>query len=390
MINSILTINLCFVSKMKILHVYKSASPESTGGIEQFIQSLCLESHKNHIQADILTTSNHHSRQVSHNHSKIFFFRHTVNFASCPISLDFLKNFHKIIKQYDLIHYHHPWPFIDLLHILYKVKIPAIVTYHADIVRQKTLFQIYKPLQAKFLSQMQTIVTTSKNIQSSSPILRKYLNKIAYIPINISQDLYPKPNHELNHRWQKRLGPKFFLFIGVLRYYKGLHILLEALSDTHLPMVIAGTGPQEAKLKKYAKELKLDHVIFLGQVSEEDKICLLSTCYALVCPSHLRAEAFGINILEGLMFSKPLISTELGTGTSFVNRHNVSGLVINPGRTDLLRDAMLKLYHDTSLYQKLCQGSALHYQQSFQKPMIEKYLNIYRTTLERDQNALIK
>ena len=49
-----------------------------------------------------------------------------------------------------------------------------------------------------------------------------------------------------------------------------------------------------------------------------------------VLPSSDRGEGFGYVLLEAMAVSLPLISTELGTGTSFVNQHGETGLVVPP------------------------------------------------------------
>ena len=61
---------------------------------------------------------------------------------------------------------------------------------------------------------------------------------------------------------------------------------------------------------------------------DDDKIALLTLCHALTFPSHLRSEAFGISLLEAAMFGKAMISTEIGTGTSYVNVDGETGLVV--------------------------------------------------------------
>ena len=66
----------------------------------------------------------------------------------------------------------------------------------------------------------------------------------------------------------------------------------------------------------------------------------------MVFPSYLRLEAFGVTLLEGAMFAKPLISTEVGSGTSHVNLHQETGLVVPPGSSKGLRRAMDRLWND--------------------------------------------
>src|SRR4051812_23759578 len=130
----------------------------------------------------------------------------------------------------------------------------------------------------------------------------------------------------------------------MLRYYKGLHILLEAVQGTGYPVVIVGSGPVERELKEHAARLRLKHIHFPGVLSEEDKVALLRLCYAVAFPSHLRSEAFGISLLEGAMYGKPMISSEIGTGTSYVNEHRHTGLVVPPGDPVAFREAMRRLW----------------------------------------------
>ena len=61
-------------------------------------------------------------------------------------------------------------------------------------------------------------------------------------------------------------------------------------------------------------------------------------------PSHLRSEAFGISLLEGAMFGKPMISSEIGTGTSYINIAGETGLVVPPNAPQALHEAMRQLW----------------------------------------------
>lgn len=87
----------------------------------------------------------------------------------------------------------------------------------------------------------------------------------------------------------------------------------------------------------------LPNVKYLGEVTEDEKWALLELCKAFVFPSHLRSEAFGVALLEAARAGRPMISCELGTGTSFVNLNNVTGFVVAPNRADNLSEAMCRL-----------------------------------------------
>jgi len=182
----------------------------------------------------------------------------------------------------------------------------------------------------QFLKRVDRIVATSPNYVESSQTLQRYRDKVRIIPIGLDETTYPCPTDEKLAYWRKRVGQRFFLFVGALRYYKGLAFLLESLRLTSFPVVVIGTGPEEAELKALSQRYGLTGIRFLGGLPDEDKVALLSLCYGLVFPSHLRSEAFGISLLEGAMFSKPMISCEIGTGTTFINVAGETGLTQPP------------------------------------------------------------
>jgi rhamnosyl/mannosyltransferase len=156
---------------------------------------------------------------------------------------------------------------------------------------------------------------------------------------------YPKANDAALARWRGRLPDRFLLFVGVLRYYKGVHILLEAAKRNGLDVVIVGNGPMETELKR-AAEQNSHKIHFLGSLPDSDKVALLELCTAFVFPSHLRSEAFGLSLVEAAMFGKPMISCEIGTGTSFVNLDKQTGFVVPPNDVDALSNAMTRICED--------------------------------------------
>ena len=96
-----------------------------------------------------------------------------------------------------------------------------------------------------------------------------------------------------------------------------------------------------------AAAVGIPNVTFLGQLPEADKA--LALCTAFVFPSHMRSEAFGIALLEAAMAGKPMISCEIGTGTSYVNQHGETGLVVLPADSAALADAMRILVSDEAM-----------------------------------------
>lgn len=306
--------------------------------------------------------------------------------ASTGFSISALLRFAQLAKKADVIHYHFPWPFMDLVHFATMVKKPTVVTYHSDIIRQKYLLKIYCPLKLKFLGAVNRIVATSPNYLATSKVLAKYREKVSVIPIGLDKATYPVPSPEKMAYWRARFVTRFFLFVGVIRYYKGLHILIQAAQGIDYPIVIVGAGPIEEELKRQASQLGLRNIHFLGYLPDEDKVALLMQCYGVLFPSHLRAEAFGISLLEGAMFGKPMLSSEIGTGTTFVNIANETGLIVPPSDPGALRQVMRYLWEHPQKAAKMGQRAEERYWQHFTaERMVRSYIDLYRDLVKHQQ-----
>ncbi|WP_311767242.1 glycosyltransferase family 4 protein [Burkholderia stagnalis] len=349
------------------------------GGVEELIGQVCSGASQRGVTSEVLTVSTDTTSvdfgDHVHHRAKV-----DIQIASSPFSVAAFRRFAELARRADIVHYHFPWPFMDVVHFTTRCRKPSVVTYHADITRQKVLLQAYKPLQRIFLRDVDRIVATSPNYLETSPVLRQYKDKVEVIPIGLDENRYPRPDAERIEYWRRQVGSKFFLFVGNLRYYKGLHILLDALDNTSMKVVIVGAGPVENDLKAQAARLKLgDRVIFVGAVPDEDKVALLSMCHGLTFPSHLRAEAFGISLVEGAMFGKALISTDIGTGTSYVNIADKTGLVVPPNDPVTLRAAMTKLWNDPDLTGVLGKNARERFEQNLTaERMVDRYVDLYR------------
>ena len=375
------TIQLSFTKKnfmTHVLHVYKSYFPETRGGIEQFIQTLTSATQILGIKNTLLTTT---QQSLDSNHrDPLEIIRAQSNFiiASCPFSLEFFRHFQKIYPQYPTIHLHFPWPFGELVtRLLVKSDHQIVVTYHADITRQKYLKKIYIPLMHSLFKRADRIVATSPNLLASSSILQKYAAKATVIPLSLNPLDYEAKPFFIN-KWQTQVGKNFLLFIGQFRYYKGIEMLLRALEGTQIPCILAGEGPLKLEMQKLASKLKLDHLKFIGTISENDKAALIELSRGVILPSTHRSEAFGLSLLEGLAFNKPLISTELGTGTSFVNQNGKTGWVVPPRNPLALRQAILELFKNDNLCNQFQQASKKYFEEYFQLNKIaNQYKDIY-------------
>lgn len=365
---------------MKVLHFYKTYYPESFGGIEQVMYQICTGANKHNVSSAVLTLSNSDNLETLQlDGHTIYRVKRHLDIASNDMSLSALSKIKELAKEYDVIHYHAPWPFADLIHFLAHIKNPTLLTYHSDIVRQKTLLKLYSPLMKSFLKSVDHIVSTSPNYLASSETLQKFKNKVSVIPIGLDKTGYDKLVNGNNERVVPFIGQRFFLFVGMLRYYKGLHVLIDSLEGLDYPLIVAGKGPLEMELKEQAKKRGLKNIHFFGQVTESEKVELYQHCYAFLFPSQYRSEAFGISLLEAAMFGKPMVSCEIGSGTTFINIANETGLVVPPENPQELRAAIKFLWDNDDQAKLMGQRANKRFNEVFTaEKMAQSYVDIYR------------
>ncbi len=370
---------------MRILHFYKNALPESIGGVEKVIDQIAQSTARLGISNTVLALSNHPANiPTPINGYELITVKRDFEIASNGFSRKSLALFKNLAAEADLIHYHFPWPFADLVHHLVNPQKPTVLTYHSDIIRQKLLLKLYNPLKQSFLRSVDQIVATSPNYLHTSSVLQSFSEKTSIIPIGLDQKSYPKPNPTQIQYYRERLGERFFLFIGAFRYYKGLPFLIEAAKITGYPIVIVGSGPAEKKLKALVTNHQLNNVFFLGQVSEKDKSSLLAACYSCIFPSNLRSEAFGVSLLESAMFGKPLISCEIGTGTTYINIDRLTGLAVPPSDSLALSNAMTWIWNHTDQASEMGKKARARYEELFTaKQMAQSYYELYQKVLKR-------
>lgn len=376
-------------TSLRVLHVYRTYFPDPPGGLQEAIRQICGATRSFGIENTIFTLSPASEPSVLQRpEARVVRCRSWAAPASCDLGGPAaFTRFRELADEADVVHYHFPWPFADVMHLAKGCSTPSVLTYHSDVVRQRLLGALYRPLMMRMLRSMSAVVATSPAYARTSEALSApgVQRLVRVVPLGIDDQSYPTDGDEgVLGRLRIAQGEPYFLFIGVLRYYKGLHFLIEAASRVGARIVIAGSGPEEAALRALADTLGVRNAIFAGQVSVEEKVALLRHCRALVLPSHLRSEAFGMVLVEAAMSGKPMISCEIGTGTSFVNADGESGLVVEPEKPAALADAMNRLLADEALATRMGLAARGRYEQLFSGDALgREYAALYREVAAR-------
>lgn len=140
---------------------------------------------------------------------------------------------------------------------------------------------------------------------------------------------------------EPRQGPgDYFIYAGRLSAEKDVATLIRAAKRAGVRLVIAGSGPDEAELRRSATE----NVTLAGHVTPERVGDLLRGARALVLPA-LSYEGAPVSIVEAYAAGVPVIANEIGAVPEFV-KPGESGLLVPPRDTDALVAALACLVSD--------------------------------------------
>ncbi|ELR4888070.1 glycosyltransferase, partial [Escherichia coli] len=319
---------------MRILEVSK-LYPPFWGGIETVVYDISTVLKQKDYDVDVLcvSESNHSSREVMDN-VNVYRCSSIVHMASTYISFEFIKVWRSIRNNYDVIHVHLPNPLALLAIFLFRPRrgCKIIVHWHSDIIKQKFLKIPFIPLQNSLLSNCDKIIATSQVYANSSLDLKKYLNKVAIIPIGIDDKRMSIDVDRIKKIKNSYPGKLIVFSLGRHVYYKGFDYLIDAakyLDDNYI-IIIGGQGQLTSSLNEKISKYDLSkRVKLIGRINEEDVSSYFYAADIFCLPSIERSEAYGVVQLEAMACGTPIISTDIsGSGVSWVNKHGVTGLVV--------------------------------------------------------------
>jgi len=307
-----------------------------------------------------------------------------------PISLQFGKQVNVQTAGADIAHLHAPYPIGEACNLYFGRARKTIISWHSDIIRQKTLLRIYAPVLRRVIAKADHIIASSEPYSRTSPWINAYARKTTVVPYGIDLSRFDMAEHvagavALRQSLLAQHPACNFITIAVgrMRHYKGFDDYIRAIASTEGVLgVLVGIGPMEAALKALAQEKGVtNRVIFAGEVSDDELPSYYGAADVFVLPSNSRAEAFGIVNLEAMARGLPLITTEVGSATSWVNEHNVTGLVIPPMNPDALAKA-IDAMRDEDMRRRMGMAARERVKALFtREKMVDGIESVYRETL---------
>jgi glycosyltransferase involved in cell wall biosynthesis len=371
---------------LKILHLYKDYAPV-LGGIENHVKVLAEAQAARGYDVSVLVTSRDRRTHVEMiGGVRVLYAARLATISSAPVSLAMFTLLRR--EMPDIVHLHFPYPPGEVANLFMGRAHHTVVTYHSDIVRQRFLRLLYAPMMHQVLVRADRILATSPNYIASSPVLSRWQTKCTVVPLGIDPTPFedPAPSDSFRERVRGK-GKGVLLFVGHLRYYKGLSYLLQALREIpNARLLVVGVGPMERPWRVLAQELGLEgRVQFVGDVPGAELPFYFAVCDVFVLPSSERSEAFGLVQLEAMAAGKPVVCTELGTGTSFVNVNGATGFVVPARDPRALASAITRLIADDGLRARMgAAGRARVHQEFLVEEMVDRVVAMYKDLIFRN------
>jgi len=347
-----------------ILHLGKYYPPEP-GGMEYVVKSLA-EATRSELNHYCLVAAKAGETRVENpaNGITVHYLKERGTLLLTPVlpSLPFVLHRLRMTMRPSVIVLHYPNPMAIVavfLSLLLASKREALVMWHhADVIFEERwkrfLYALFRPIEEFVFRRADAFVAATPHHVRESAILRRFKNRAFTIPFAVPDAWFDaSPEEEAaGAKVRARLGGRFLLFVGRFVPYKGLDTLLAAAGSIDARIVLVGTGPLEGYLRREIVAKGLAEKVSLSGNVEDLRPWYLG-CEFLVLPSNSALEAFGIVQIEAMALGKPVVSSDLPTGVTYVNRNGKTGLTFHVGDDAGLAEACNRLLSDTILRGRL-------------------------------------
>lgn len=371
------------MASMRVLHLYKAYHPV-LGGIENHLRLLAEgQAARGHAVTVLVSGADHRTSVVQRNGVRVIRAGRLTTLAATPLcpALPLLL----ARARPELVHLHHPFPPGDLATLLAARRTPLVVTYHSDIVRQRRLARALTPLFRRTLRRAARIIATSPAYIRSSPLLAPLASRCRVVPLGVPLDGFATTDPAYVAALRARFPGPLVLFVGRLRYYKGADRLVRAMAHVPARAIFVGGDAtvRRADLEQLAASLGVaERVHFVGEQPEPELRAFYHAADVFVLPAVERSEAFGMVQVEAQAAGLPVVTTELGTGTSYVTLHGRTGFVVPPDDVPALARALHVLVANPELAHALgAAGRARAAREFSLERMLERIEDVYAEAL---------
>ncbi len=372
---------------IRVCHLGKYYPP-AAGGIETHVRTLALAQAALGAEVRVLCV-NHEAGPTSEERDgpvEVTRFSRRASLAKIDICPGLVQGLRRV--DADILHMQVPNPTMILALLAARPRIPVVVTYQSDVVRQKLRAALFRPIERLAYRGVRAILSTSPTYTSGSPFLRPYTDRIELLPNGIDLGPYLDPSvADLAEADRIRAAYRGPIWLGCGRqvYYKGFLNAIRAMTRVRGTLLLIGDGPDRPALEAEAAALGLSsRVAFLGNLPHYlDLIPYYLAADAFWFPSNARSEAFGIVQVEAMACGCPVINAEIPhSGVSWVSPHEETGLTVPVDDPVALADAANRLVTEPGLRDRLASAAKDRAIREFDhRVMARRSLDIYRRVL---------
>jgi len=298
-------------------------------------------------------------------------------------------------KKPDIIHLHHPHPFFLEAGILYAklCGIPIILHCHGAEITMKGFSNIFAQIYNNIFLRLNMlladrIIVHSNILVNKSRLLQLFRDKLVILKLGVDTERYSGKKKSNLRKELKIDKNNIILFVGALREYKRVDLLINAFNDflKEIPnskLLIVGSGEREAELEKLTEKLSLqDRVIFFGFVDDKKLKEFYSIADVFVLPSPNIEEGFGLVALEAAAMGIPIIVTQ-GAGISEHLIEDGIGKIIEPYSADAIRSALLEVITNKKALVESKKAKNIILKVYSWKELVKDYLNLYQELIRK-------
>lgn len=284
--------------------------------------------------------------------------------------------------QFDILHFHEPWVPMLSAQILSRSKCVNVATFHAKLpetIMTRTMIKVVTPYTKSVLKYIDEFTAVS---EAAAEYVCSLTDKpVALIPNGIDLAKYKAPLRRSDNRKQKTI-----FYVGRLEQRKGVKHLIHAFKLLHdrnpsVSLIIAGDGPDRAKLETLAVDLGIEeNVAFLGFITDKEKIHYLRTC-DIFCSPALFGESFGIVLLEAMATGTIIVAGD-NPGYASVLKGLGALSLVNPKHHAEFSRRLDLLLHENDLRRIWREWAASQLQQYSYPVIVDQYEEVYATALQ--------
>lgn len=372
---------------MKVVHAAKFYPPVP-GGMEAFVETLSVGTAAE--WEVVVVAANDSSRTVEERREGVRVVRAgslgvVASVPLCP-SLPWLL----WRERAECIVLHEPNPVAGCALLLQTPAPRLIIWHHSDLIRPWWAPATYGRLQRALYRRADCVIVSNPVLAERSALVRS-ARRVAVIPHGVDLARYGSlsPAQErVAHRIRAEVAGPRLLFVGRFVYYKGLDVLIDAMTRCPGTLILVGDGPLESELRRQVARIGLEsRVMFAGRVSADDLPAYYRASDVFVLPSVAETETYGLVQIEAMASGVPVVSTNLPTGVPWVNQDGVTGLIVPPRDPVALGDALARLARDTSLRETLGGNGRRRAEAIFSREdTVTAFRNLVETTVREPES----